>query len=296
MTPIGERSFSEAVAVVTGSGTGMGRQLVLQLVAAGARVAMCDVSSDSMDETASLCASPSRVMPFVADVADAASMDAFASHVRDRMQTDQVNLLFNNADIGGAASFVVDPQSAWEKTFNVCWGGVYNGCRSFLPMLMAAPWGHVVNTSSVNGFWAALGAERPNTAYSAAKFAVKGFTESLITDFRVNAPHLRASVVMPGHIGTSIIENSMTAHAPGVGGSIRAAVESQSKVFREDAPMSAADAATAILSAVQRGEWRIVVGEDAVTVDERVRADPAAAYDPAFCEQLVSDGIFLFAR
>jgi NAD(P)-dependent dehydrogenase (short-subunit alcohol dehydrogenase family) len=274
----------------------MGRQLVVQLVAAGARVAMCDVSEAAMAETIQLCADPLRVTSFVADVSDVAAMFAFATHVKDRMQTDNVNLLFNNAGIGGAASFVLDSPAAWEKTFNVCWGGVYNGCRAFLPMLMAAPWGHVVNTSSVNGFWAALGADKPNTAYSAAKFAVKGFTESLITDFRVNAPHLKASVVMPGHIGTSIVENSMTAHAPKVGGSIREAVELQSKAFREDAPMSAEEAAAGILEAVARGDWRIVLGEDAVIVDERVRANPESVYDHAFSEQMNRDGIFRFAR
>ncbi len=289
------RSYAGAVAVVTGGGTGMGRQLVLQLVAAGARVAMCDVSEQAMLETQTLCSDPAAVTRFVADVSDAAAMVAFASDVQDRMQTDHVNFLFNNAGIGGAGSFVTDPQSAWEKTFNICWGGVYNGCRSFMPMLMAAPWGHIINTSSVNGFWAALGAERPNTAYSAAKFAVRGFTESLITDFRVNAPHLRVSVVMPGHIGTSIVENSMTVHAPEVGGSIRAAVEQQSQKFRDDAPVSAGEAAAIILAAVQRGEWRILIGDDAVAVDERVRANPTLAYEPSFSHKLNADGIFHFA-
>ena len=91
--------------------------------------------------------------------------------------------------------------------FNVCWGGVYLGVRTFLPMLLASEAGHVVNTSSVNGFWATLGGSA-HTAYSAAKFAVKGFSEALITDLRVNAPHVQVSVVMPGHIGTSIVFNS----------------------------------------------------------------------------------------
>ena len=79
----------------------------------------------------------------------------------------------------------------------------------FLPALVAADEGHLVNTSSINGFWASMGPDTPHTAYSAAKFAVKGFTEALITDLRVNAPHIKASVVMPGHIGTSIVANSM---------------------------------------------------------------------------------------
>ena len=78
---------------------------------------------------------------------------------------------------------------------------VYNGTRAFLPLLLKAEEGHIVNTSSVNGFWASIG---PHLA----KFAVKGFTEALITDLRINAPHIKCSVVMPGHIGTSIPLNT----------------------------------------------------------------------------------------
>jgi hypothetical protein len=76
-------------------------------------------------------------------------------------------------------------------------------------MLRAADEAHIVNTSSMNGFWASVGPDTPHTAYSAAKFAVKGFTEALIADFRMNAPHIRVSVVMPGHIGTGIRDNSL---------------------------------------------------------------------------------------
>ena len=77
-----------------------------------------------------------------------------------------------------------------------------------MPLLVASDEGHLVNTSSVNGFWASLGPGMPHTAYSAAKFAVKGFTEALLEDFRLNAPHVGVSVVMPGHIGTEIVNNS----------------------------------------------------------------------------------------
>ena len=111
------------------------------------------------------------------------------------------------ASVAAAASCSTSAPTG-RRTFNICWGGVYLGTRAFMPMLLASSEGHIVNTSSVNGFWASLGLGIPHTAYSAAKFAVKGFTEALITDFRLNAPHLRASVVMPGHIGTSIVINS----------------------------------------------------------------------------------------
>jgi len=128
--------------------------------------------------------------------------------------TEHVNLLFNNAGIGGGGSFVTDDRSEWERTFGIDWGGVYYCTRAFLPMLLRADEGHVVNTSSLNGLWASIGPTIPHTAYSAAKFAIRGFTEALITDFRVNAPHLRGSVVMPGHIGTSIVINSRQGPRP----------------------------------------------------------------------------------
>ena len=89
---------------------------------------------------------------------------------------------------------------------------MYYCARAFLPLLIASGDGVLVNTSSVNGLWAALGPGMPNTAYCAAKFAVRGFTEALIEDLRTNAPQVRVAVVMPGHVGTDILGNTLRAH------------------------------------------------------------------------------------
>ncbi len=316
--------FEGLLAVVTGGGTGMGRELVRQLSIEGCHVAMCDVSEDSMAESKELALVDApigtRVTTFVADVSDAARMDAFAAAVAADHATDHINLLFNNAGIGGGGSFVEDARVDWDKTFAICWGGVYNGTRSFLPMLLASEAGHVVNTSSVNGFWASLGPDIPHTAYSAAKFAVRGFTEALITDFRLNAPHLRASVVMPGHIGTSIVLNSgqILGRSPkdlteqqlqqvrersGRSGidlsgasdeDLRLGMQARGESFRDDAPMSAAEAATVILAGVRRGDWRILVGDDAVALDQMVREIPLEAYEPSFMDKVRERGLFGF--
>jgi NAD(P)-dependent dehydrogenase (short-subunit alcohol dehydrogenase family) len=206
------KDFSGKIAVVTGGGTGMGRELARQLVAEGCSVAMCDVSEANMAETARLCAQEAgqgaKVTTHIADVSIEAQIDNFRDEVKRDQETDKIHLLINNAGIGGGGSFVAGGRTEWEKTFNVCWGGVYYGCRAFLPLLLAADEGHIVNTSSVNGFWASLGPHTAHTAYSAAKFAVKGFTEALVNDLRLNAPHIKCSVVMPGHIGTDIAINS----------------------------------------------------------------------------------------
>ena len=162
--------FGGKIAVVTGGGTGMGRELVRQLAAEGCHVATCDVSSDTVEETKDLalaeCPDGTRVTTFPADVSNESHMVAFADAVRTEHATEHINLLFNNAGIGGGGSFIDDRREEWDKTFAVCWNGVYNGCRAFMPMLLRSDEGHVINTSSLNGFWASLGPPRrtPPTA------------------------------------------------------------------------------------------------------------------------------------
>ncbi len=314
--------FEGRLAVITGGGTGMGRELARQLTAEGCHVAIGDVSAESMAETLELCAQGAprgtRVSAHVADVSDESQMLAFRDGVVAEHSTDHINLLFNNAGIGGGGSFLTDEREMWDKVFGVCWGGVYNGSRAFMPLLVASDEGHIVNTSSVNGFWAALGLGTPHTAYSAAKFAVKGFTEALIIDLRLNAPHVHASVVMPGHIGTEIVHNSFREHGrnpkeltteqllevrtgladrgidlSGVSDEdLRTGMVAQADLFRDTAPTSAAQAATIILDGVRAGDWRILVGDDAHVLDEMVRDDPTQAYEPSFIEALQARGVF----
>src|SRR5690242_11026909 len=210
---ISMKDFAGKFAVITGGGTGMGRELARQLVAEGCNVAMCDVSAEAMAETKRLCESTKlpqglRVTTHVADVSIEDHYKRFRDELIEQQATDKLHLLFNNAGIGGGGSLFTNTREQWERTFNICWGGVYLGVRTFLPLLLKADEGHIVNTSSVNGFWASVGMGVAHTAYSAAKFAVKGFSEALINDLRLNAPHIKCSVVMPGHIGTSIVSNT----------------------------------------------------------------------------------------
>ena len=206
------KDLSGKIAVVTGGGTGMGRELVRQLIAQGCDVATCDIVPENLEETLDLGKSEApqgvRLIGSLCDVAEEQEVSGFRDEVKEEFQAEHINLLFNNAGIGGGGSFVKSEQNEWERCFNICWFGVYNFSRAFLPMLINSEEGHIINTSSVNGFRASLGGNIPHTAYSAAKFAVKGFTEALINDFRFNAPHLKASVVMPGWVGTDIALNT----------------------------------------------------------------------------------------
>jgi NAD(P)-dependent dehydrogenase (short-subunit alcohol dehydrogenase family) len=316
------KDFAGKIAVITGGGAGMGRELARQLVAEGCNVAMCDVSAAAMAETKRLCEVEKlpqglRITTHIADVSIEDQLLRFRDELAEQQATDRIHLLFNNAGIGGGGSLFTNTREQWEKTFGICWGGVYLGVRTFLPMLQKADEGHIVNTSSVNGFWASVGMLRSHTAYSAAKFAVKGFTEALIGDLRLNAPHIKCSVVMPGHIGTSIVSNSrmiqsgvesdrlsdsevaLARERLGMAGVVDAAKMSDEEVqahaaelarsFREEAPTSAAQAARIILDGVKAERWRILIGNDAHELDERVRRTPEQAYDLDFYQSFVDE-------
>ena len=308
-------SFAGKLAVVTGAGSGMGRELVRQLAAEGCSVGACDWHPDDLAQTAELARAAAgagaRVTSHVCDVSMEEQVLRFRDEVLQQHSAAHVDLVFSNAGIGGGASFVRDSREAWERTFAVDWWGVYYCARAFLPLLIASGDGVLVNTSSVDGFWATLGPGMPSSAYATAKFAVKGFTEALIEDLRVNAPQVRVAVVMPGHVGTDIIANSRRAQglpepeamsreqleglipANARAGLIRAGLlpadasaEDLRRLlvrietdFREKAPLNPAQAATIILDGVRSGAWRILVGRDAGLLDEAVRAKPEAAYD-----------------
>lgn len=311
------KTFTGKIAVITGGGTGIGRELARQLAREGCHISICDISEEAQQQTRNLCLQQApegtRVCTFVADVAEEAQVAAFRADVEAQHQSACVHLVFNNAGIGGGGSFVQQERADWERTFAICWHGVYNCSRAFVPMLVASDGGHLINTSSVNGFWASLGPQTSHTAYSAAKFAVKGFTEALVNDFRNNAPHVKVSLVMPGHIGTSIITNSqrILGHDPKempeeelepvrealakmglevettTPDQLRQLLIARAESFLSDAPMTAADAAAVILQGVREQRWRILVGEDAHVLDRMVRETPEQAYEPEFMEKLV---------
>jgi NAD(P)-dependent dehydrogenase (short-subunit alcohol dehydrogenase family) len=315
------KDFAGKIAVITGGGTGMGRELARQLVAEGCNVAMCDVSAAAMAETKRLCEVERlpqglRITTHIADVSIEQQLLRFRDELAEQQATDRIHLLFNNAGIGGGGSLFTTSREQWEKTFNICWGGVYLGVRTFLPMLVKADEGHIVNTSSVNGFWASLGPGFSHTAYSAAKFAVKGFSEALINDLRLNAPHIKCSVVMPGHIGTSIVSNSRKVQSgtdsdrlsddevalarvrlTGAGvdttgmsdEDVQTFAADRARSFHDDAPTTAAAAAKIILDGVKAERWRILVGDDAHRLDERVRQSPERAYDAEFFQNFAAE-------
>lgn len=262
--------FESRIAVLTGGASGIGRELLLQLVQKGAHVAVCDIDREKLEAAArrARASNPKvRVSTHLHDVSDEEAVRRFVTEVAKEHKCDSIHLLFNNAGVVGGGSFVVGQRGEWERTFAVSWFGTYYCTRAFLPMLVAANQGVVVNTSSVSGMWASLGVGSPHTTYSSAKFAVRGFTESLRVDFRAHAPHISAVLVMPGHIRTGM---------PSPPRSWRRALNS---LFADYRPLSSKQAAAAIIYAISKGDWRVIIGQDAEAIDARVRADPWTVYD-----------------
>jgi len=307
-------SFAGKLAVVTGGGSGIGRELVRQLAAQGCSVAAGDLNSDSVAVTAATAwaAAPAgvAVTSHVCDVSDEQQVRRMRDEVLEQHARDHVDLVFANAGIFGGASFVKDSRQEWERTFAINWWGVYYCARVFLPLLIASGDGVLVNTSSVAGFWPTAGAGIPISAYSTSEFAIKGFSEALVEDLRSNAPQVRVVVVMPGIVSTDIAMNSRRAlglpeweqlsdaellelvpeaaravlAATGLlpenftADDLRRAIPRLKDEFR-DQGFTAAQAATIILDGVRSGAWRILVGEEASMLDEQVRANPEAPFD-----------------
>ena len=181
-----------------------------------------------------------------------------------------------------------------------------------MPLLVAGSEGDIVNTSSIDGFWAIT-----NTVYSTTKFSVKGFSEALVNELRTNAPHLKVAVVMPGHIGSSLVINigsSLVINIDKVLGrptpkgmsaadiaKIRrrmvergmpdgndsdeqshVAIQQQLDDFSNKAHLSAGQAALIILDGVRNDRWRILVGDDAHAADKMVREAPEQVYEADF--------------
>jgi NAD(P)-dependent dehydrogenase (short-subunit alcohol dehydrogenase family) len=190
-------------AVVTGAGSGIGRETALLCAERGASLAVCDLNDQGLAQTAELARQRGvDVHTQHVDVADAASMAAFAAAVHDHFPSG-VDLLVNNAGIGVVATFLETELTDWDRLIGVNLMGVVHGCHCFVPrMVEQSRRGHVVNVASQAGFQANLAL----TAYSATKFAVFGFSEALRGELRPYG--IGVTAVCPGVVNTAITRTS----------------------------------------------------------------------------------------
>ncbi|MFT4127183.1 MAG: SDR family oxidoreductase [Gordonia sp. (in: high G+C Gram-positive bacteria)] len=253
------KDFRDKVVVITGAGSGMGRDLAVQLGRAGAKLAISDLNPDGLATTERLVAETGApVHAQLLNVAEREAVLTYADTVKEHYGT--VNVVFNNAGIAHHGEIERTEFKDFERVMDVDFWGVVNGTKAFLPYLIASGDGHIVNTSSLFG----LLSEPGQSAYNAAKFAVRGFTESLRQEMIVAKHPVSVTCVHPGGIKTGIGRNITTS----AGHDQKATAEFFDKYL---ATMSSEKAAGVIIDGVRKNKARILVGADAKVLDLWVR-------------------------
>jgi NAD(P)-dependent dehydrogenase (short-subunit alcohol dehydrogenase family) len=260
------QTLSAKVVAITGAASGMGRSLALECARRGSDLALVDVDLPGVEETAArvrAARSGVRVDVIRLDVADRDAIYAWAARVEDKL--GGADVIVNNAGVSLSASVEKMKDEDFHWLIDINFWGVVNGCRAFLPQLRKKPDAHVVNLSSVFGM---IGVPT-QSAYCAAKFAVRGFTESLRQELVESNIHV--ACVHPGGIKTEIVKRGR--HYEDATGS---AVEHGQVVaeFEKNARTTADEAARVIVRGMLRNEPRILIGNDAVAIDVMARLAP----------------------
>ncbi|MGI9106420.1 MAG: SDR family NAD(P)-dependent oxidoreductase [Pyrinomonadaceae bacterium] len=256
---------NESIAVVTGAASGIGRSLAVRLAKEGiAGIAIADVNAGNLHDTARMIENENlRVSEHVVDVANLVQMQAFVAAVVARH--GRVTHLINNAGVSlfGTVEEVSLEDLQWLMNINF-WGTVY-GVKLFLPILREQPSAHIVNVSSVFGLVAPPG----NAAYSASKFAVRGFTEALRHELKET--NIAVSCVHPGGVATNIARDGK------VGARARPSAKEESvKYHTKISRTTPEEAAETIVRGIKRRSKRILVGMDARIIDVVHRAAPVS--------------------
>jgi NAD(P)-dependent dehydrogenase (short-subunit alcohol dehydrogenase family) len=256
-TPLAGRT-----AVITGAASGIGRSLARRLGGYGCPLVLVDVDGAGLNETAAQLGVP--VLTRTLDVRDGDRVRALAVDVSDWAPAP-LGAVFNNAGVALSAPVEDASEIEAERVMAINFGGVVNGVRAFLPMLLAQDDGTIVNTSSVFGL---LGVAN-QSAYCASKFAVRGYTEAL--QFELRRTGVRAIVLHPGGVKTNIIHNAHLAASIDDGRSR----EELTAEFHGRARTTPERAAEIIHEGVDEGRQRILIGRDARFVDTLARLAPA---------------------
>lgn len=263
------KSFDDKVAAITGAGSGIGRGLALALARCNCHLALSDIDEVGLQETVAQARDLGvRVTSQVVDVANRDAVYAWADQVVAEHGT--VNLIFNNAGVALGSTVEKMSYEDFEWLININFWGVVYGTKAFLPHLKAAGEGHVVNVSSVFG----LVGIPTQSAYNAAKFAVRGFTESLRQELDMQGYGVSASSVHPGGIKTGIARSARTDDSVA---DLGIPVDGDAREKFEKTFITSADkAAEEILAGVRRNRRRILVGPDARVFDWVARLLPTA--------------------
>ena len=267
------RSFRDKVSAITGAASGIGRALAVDLAGRGSHLALSDIDTDGLAETVSLCEGRGvKVTSQRVDVADRMAVFAWADEVV--ADHGRVNLIFNNAGVAVVSTVEAVSYEDFEWLIGINFWGVVHGTKAFLPHLKASGDGHIVNLSSIFGLMGIPG----QSAYNAAKFAVRGFTDSLRIELEMEGACVSATTVHPGGIKTNIARRArMNDSLTALTGEATSDVSDLGDQFNKIAMTTPEKAGRQILTAVERDRRRVLVGPDAKVIDLIARL-PAAAY------------------
>jgi short-subunit dehydrogenase len=257
---------------VTGAASGIGRALAIELAGRGCDLALADRDEAGLQAvTAEIGRAGGRkVTTHRVDVGVPGEIEAFAKDASAAHPA--LNILVNNAGVALLGQFGEIDQAQMEWLININFWGVVHGCRAFLPLLSRQREAHIVNLSSIFGIIAPPG----QTAYAAAKFAVRGFSESLRHELAVAGSPVRLSVVHPGGIATNIVRNSRT----GTGISDNARRSESIERFDQIARTTPTAAALRIITGIEKNQPRILIGNDARGADFLQRLRPSSYWAP----------------
>jgi NAD(P)-dependent dehydrogenase (short-subunit alcohol dehydrogenase family) len=266
---------SNKVCVVTGAGSGIGRELALELARRGARaVAISDVNDAGLSETARLIEAEVPSALVHEQHLDVSDRDAFIAYGETiAAEFGVVHQIYNNAGIASGKTVLDASFLVYDKVIGINLFGVIHGTKVFLPHLIASGDGHVINVSSLNGYFA----QPKLAAYVTTKFGVRGFTETLRTEMLAARAPVRVSVVHPGGVRTRIASSAMRT-AEELGLPVTAEDRARERLYNERLLRMAPErAASIIVDGVEHGRARIRVGNDARLIDLLVRAAPSTA-------------------
>lgn len=255
-----------SAAAITGAASGIGRALALELAARGCDLALADRDEAGLQTLAAEIAKTHarKVTVHTVDVGVPREIEDFAQAAIAAHPV--LNIVINNAGVALMGMFDEVDQAQMEWLFNINFWGVVHGTRAFLPHLSKKPEAHIVNLSSIFGIIAPPG----QTAYAAAKFAVRGFSESLRHELAMANSPVRLSVVHPGGVATNIARNSR----PGTGMTDNARRAQSIERFDAVAKTTPAAAALRIVVGIEKNQPRILIGNDARTMDLLQRFRP----------------------
>jgi NAD(P)-dependent dehydrogenase (short-subunit alcohol dehydrogenase family) len=257
------RDFSNAVVVITGAGSGIGRALAMEFARRGAQLALADINTSALEETRSLLGN-AKAGTYMVDVGDASSVEAFARKVRQGF--GRTTILVNNAGVALYGVFEELSLADFEWLFRINFWGAIHCCKFFLPLLRQEKEARIVNISSVFGLIAPPG----QTAYGSSKYAVRGFSESLREELRGSG--VAVSCVHPAGVSTNIANNARAAAASDPQGQ-----EQARELFNRVALITPQEAAATIVRGIEQDKDRILIGADAYRIDRIARLFPARA-------------------